>query len=355
MAMTAPRRHLTCFLGLLGALALIPVDKLAVAQAPPPARPSSKAPLLFPGDEQLEAVVLEPRLRQLLESLRDPAWKVRDQATSELAANRFSNEQLLAGLRQLDLDAEQRARVLTVLSRRILEAPSGAVGIRMSSGLGEQGGVRIEAVIEGMPAAGLLKAGDLIVSIDGQAIRRSSDLTSIVQSKLPGEIITVDIKRNRIDQNGDFLLDANGQVRREDLQVFFALGSIAQLATDGGNVVRSSTVRSARARWVQTMLDRFAPDPLRVNLPETDVVQETFALRSIDDHPALVWLTSVSAAVERGVLKVDDTLLFQVTSRLRALENQVKDSQLSSAERAWIERVVLRYTRLLSISEWARE
>lgn len=350
--MTAPRCHLTRFLVLLGALAVMPPGKLVVAQDALPQRASSKTPLLFPQDEQLEAVVLEPRLRKLFESLKDPVWKVRDQATSELVANRFSNEQLLAGLRQLDLDAEQRARVLTVLSRRILEAPSGAVGIRMSTGLGEQGGVRIEAVIEGMPAAGLLKAGDLIVAIDDQSVRRSSDLTSIVQSKLPGETITVDLKRNRFDQNGDFMLDENGQVRREDLQVFFALGSISQLASDGGNVVRSSSVRSARARWVQTMLDRFAPDPLRVQLPETGVVQESFASRSITDHPALVWLTSVSGAVERGVLQVDDNLRFQVNSRLDALENQASDPRLSSEERAWVKLVISRYTAL---SEWSRE
>ena len=352
MAMTASRRPLSWILALLGALAVLSAGVSTTAQDAPPARPSSKAPLVFPEDDQLRAVVLEPRLRKLLESLGDPSWKVRSQATSELVANRFSNEQLLAGLRQLDLGVEQRARVLAVLSRRILEAPSGAVGIRMSSGLGEQGGVRIEAVIEGMPAAGLLKAGDLIVAIDDQPVRRSSDLTSIVQSKLPGETITVDIKRNRIDQDGDFLLDEKGQVRREDLQVFFALGSIAQLATDGGNVVRSSTVRSARARWVQTMLDRFAPDPLRVRLPANGVVEESFVSRPIDDHPALVWLSSVSAAVERGILEPDDTLRFQVSSRLDALRSQRSDPRLSSEERAWLERVITRYVEL---SEWSRK
>ena len=100
------------------------------------------------------------------------------------------------------------------------------------------------------------------------------------------------------------------------------------------------------------MLDRFAPDPLRVQLPETGVVQESFASRSITDHPALVWLTSVSGAVERGVLQVDDNLRFQVNSRLDALENQASDPRLSSEERAWVKLVISRYTAL---SEWSRE
>ena len=217
-------------------------------QGIPPRPEPSPVSFQFPSDDALRRLALEPRLETLVEQLRSPSWSIRDQATRALRANPFSNEQLLAAMRQFELDPEQRSRLLTILSRRILDAPSGAIGIRMNSVAGALDGVQVEAVIEGMPAAGLLKAGDLITEIDEKPVRRSTDLTAIVQSKLPGDLITVVLQRMRIDEDGEFLLDADGQIRRERVEVRFALGSIDTLDSDGGNVVRSSSVRSSRAR-----------------------------------------------------------------------------------------------------------
>ena len=329
----------------MAGLVMLQGDRVAVAQDPPPlgqvVLPEAS---LLPTDDELDRVTIEPSLRELVASLRSPVWKTRNQATSELEDRRFGNQQLLAAMRQLDLDQEQRARLLAVLSRRILDAPSGAVGIRMSTGFAQQPGVRIEAVIEGMPAAGLLKAGDLIIRIDDKILMRSSDLTSIVQSKMPGDFIKVDVKRNRIDEDGEFMLDPNGQVLQEDVQVRFALGSIKQLNTDGGNVMRSSRVRSERAQRVRALIDRFASDPVLVRLSASTTDESQAITAPVGNHPAMAWISSISAAIDQGVLKVEPSLREHIDHRLGLLEMEVADPDLPPEERAWLQRVVEAYS-----------
>ena len=204
-------------------------------------------------------------------------------------------------------------------------------------------GVQVEAVIDGMPAAGLLKAGDLITQIDDQLVRRSSDLTGIVQSKLPGDLITVVLERTRVDQNGEFLLDVNGEIRRETVEVRFALGSIEQLSSDGGNVVRSSSVRSERARWVQQLLDRFASDPVRITIAESALKVDSFIGRGVEQHPAMIWLSGISIALERGTIEMDPNLRLQIFRRLSAIEAETAAESISPEERAWLELVAERY------------
>ena len=346
----APRRIVPCIgcFRLIGltVLLLSTVHGHALQNAPPSIDPTERG-FRFPADATLAEVTLLPRLKVLLETLRSPIWSVRDQAMRELASDAFPNEQLLAAMRQFDLDSEQRARLLTIMSRRILDAPSGAVGIRMSSGMGAQNGVQIEAVIEGMPAAGLLKAGDLVIQIDEQPVRRRTDLTAIVQSKLPGDLITVVLKRIRIDQNGEFLLDDTGEVRRELVEVRFALGSIDQLASDGGNVVRSSSVRSDRARLVQELLQRFAGEPVRIEAVSSAMQASEIAARSVDKHPAVIWLTSISVALEQGTLEMSANLRLQIFKRMDSITEPVSEEPVSDEQRMWLERVSERYFQIV--------
>ena len=317
----------------------------------PQAAPSDTAPsssgFQFPSDAALNELELVPRLQPLLLSLQSPVWSVRDQAMRELASEAFSNEQLLAAMRQFDLDSEQRARLLTIMSRRILDAPSGAVGIRMNSGLRGQNGVQVEAVIEGMPAAGLLKAGDLIIQIDDQPVRRSTDLTGIVQSKLPGDLISVVLQRIRIDQNGEFLLDDGGEILRERVEVSFALGSIDQLSSDGGNVVRSSSVRSNRARLVQELLQRFASEPIKITVADSPMQAiELTPAGSVDQHPAIIWLNSISMALQRGTLEMTPNLRLQIFKRLNSLQEQASGELVRSEQQEWLKLVIQRYSQI---------
>lgn len=329
----------------LGVLLLVFVPAHGRQGAPPRSEASPEA-FQFPSDDALGQLALEPRLEALVGQLRSPSWATRDRATRALRTKSFSNEQLLAAMRQFELDSEQQARLLTILSRRILDAPSGAVGIRMNSVVGALDGVQVEAVIEGMPAAGLLKAGDLITEIDEKPVRRSTDLTAIVQSRLPGDLITVVLQRMRIDEDGEFLLDADGQIRRERVEVRFALGSIDTLESDGGNVVRSSSVRSSRARLVQELMQRFAPEAIRISVDRPSEAAPDFGSRSPDEHPSIIWLNSIAISLDRGVLEMDPNLRLQIFSRLNALEEEASTVTAPSEQRVWLDRVIERYSEI---------
>ncbi|MEE2681532.1 MAG: PDZ domain-containing protein [Planctomycetota bacterium] len=342
---TNPRHGGPLFLGML-VLSLV-AGRLHARQAAPANAEPSPQEFRFPTDEVLKRLALSNRLEALVGQLGSRVWSVREQAMRTLASGAFSNEQLLAAMRQIQLDSEQQARLLTILGRRILDAPSGAIGIRMNSAIGALDGVQVEAVIEGMPAAGLLKAGDLITEIDGKPVRRSTDLTAIVQSKLPGDLITVILQRMRIDEDGEFLLEDDGRIRRERVEVSFALGSIETLESDGGNVVRSSTVRSTRARLVQELMQRFAPEAVRVTIERTEPPESEITSRSPDEHPSVIWLNSIALSLERGVLEMDPNLRLQIFNRMNALEEEASAVTPPSAQRVWLDRVIERYGEIV--------
>jgi S1-C subfamily serine protease len=61
----------------------------------------------------------------------------------------------------------------------------------------EGGGTRVASVVPGSPAAqGGLRAGDVIVALDGQAIARTPDLTLGLRSRLPGDRVDVTVSRD---------------------------------------------------------------------------------------------------------------------------------------------------------------
>jgi PDZ domain-containing protein len=62
-------------------------------------------------------------------------------------------------------------------------------------------GVLIEGVDDSFPAAGKLEPDDVIVAIDGQPVRNTTQLTRVMRTKLPGD--TVDLKVRRGDETVD--------------------------------------------------------------------------------------------------------------------------------------------------------
>lgn len=91
--------------------------------------------------------------------------------------------------------------VISVVSRDLPPSPafapnpsSGYMGIIMSPG---EKGVRVVAVAENTPAARAgLKEGDVIFSIDGQAVETNDDILAILRNKKPGDTIRVAFARN---------------------------------------------------------------------------------------------------------------------------------------------------------------
>ncbi|WP_083256273.1 SepM family pheromone-processing serine protease [Domibacillus iocasae] len=60
----------------------------------------------------------------------------------------------------------------------------------------EYNGIYVLGVFPGMPAEDILEAGDRITSIDGRDIESSKEMTDYVQSKKPGETVSIVFARN---------------------------------------------------------------------------------------------------------------------------------------------------------------
>jgi Lon-like protease len=57
-------------------------------------------------------------------------------------------------------------------------------------------GVLVEAVAQDVPAARVLKGGDLIVSLDGQSVLQPAELRALLAKRRPGSVVSLGIRRN---------------------------------------------------------------------------------------------------------------------------------------------------------------
>lgn len=313
-------------------------------QAPPAARDFLTSAQL-PSDEYLRELEIPAAVLKNVVRLGDLKWEVRDAAARELFELAVADEIFLSVLLQADLDLEQRARLVSIVSRRISEAPRGAVGIRMRRGVGVEAGVVVEAVIEGMPGEKFMRAGDRITGIDGTAVVTSEDLTSIVQSRVPGQAIRVDIVRKLVDERGVTVVGNDGRPKTEEIRVEFPLGSVAQLDSRGG-VSSSSRVLASRARIVDAIRIRFAPRSVRLRTAAVIEQEKAYEGRSPDTHPSVLWLQRRLELVESGLDDLDIDTRRAIRDALAVLIAEAADTGRSFAERAWLKRVINRYIEL---------
>ena len=150
---------------------------------------------IAPDGKPLTEVEIDPQLRELVQRLDDPSFNAREAAVQEIIKDADDRVQLYALLAKNELTVEQRYRLLGVLRDYLLTMPRGAVGIRMENmlpGMAVAGaGVRVAELLPGLPAERVLEVGDRIMSIDGQPLTVTSDLQRHVQSKRPGQKITI--------------------------------------------------------------------------------------------------------------------------------------------------------------------
>ncbi len=83
--------------------------------------------------------------------------------------------------------------------RREIKRVGGALGVRLAGRGGPGGGVEILAVVPDSPAdeAGLA-AGDLVMSVGGEAVRNSPELIARIQEYDPGQEVVVDVVRDGV-------------------------------------------------------------------------------------------------------------------------------------------------------------
>ncbi|MFM9168704.1 MAG: PDZ domain-containing protein, partial [Phycisphaerales bacterium] len=145
--------------------------------------------------EALATVVPDPRVDALVDELDADDQAARARASAALLEPAVPEEQVWLRLSRGGLSAEAHRRLLAVGRSRIVDAPRGALGIQMAGRFASPDGVVITALIPNMPARLVLKPGDRIVLLDGKPIQVDQQLSSIVQTKRPGERIKVVVMR----------------------------------------------------------------------------------------------------------------------------------------------------------------
>jgi PDZ domain-containing protein len=70
-------------------------------------------------------------------------------------------------------------------------------------------GARVESVVDGMPAQGVLQPGDVIDAVDGQPVHTTDDLVQAIAGHPVGEHLTVDVQRGGQDMNVDMATAAS--------------------------------------------------------------------------------------------------------------------------------------------------
>ncbi|HEY0697690.1 MAG TPA: trypsin-like peptidase domain-containing protein [Micromonospora sp.] len=77
---------------------------------------------------------------------------------------------------------------------------------------GTGGGVRLASVDPAGPAAGAgLRAGDVIVKLDGRTLEEPTDLIALVRKYAPGSVVTVEYRRGGTRQNASVTLAADAK------------------------------------------------------------------------------------------------------------------------------------------------
>jgi hypothetical protein len=318
-------------------------------------RPVAQQAEPLPGDEVLRGRSLSPEAEAALAELGAPEFERRQAASERLRGDTIPIDELLAALARTTLSDEQRNRLVTIAIDRIVNAPRGALGIRMdivrNPGLvaGAVGGVRVTGLVDGMPAARHLEVDDVIVAINGRALRDRDDLVTVVQGLAPGTIVRVEAIRAERDDRGKPRLDAAGQPVTRRIDAVFPLGSTRDLEQDGDRqgAMVANPVTGQRLELARAVAQRFGPLPRIVAVPEDRLAAERLAQQSPDIHPDVQSLLRWRELVKLQGGVWDETTLELLRGTLAELRRRAADPSLTAAERDWFSRVADRYAELI--------
>lgn len=314
--------------GVVCALATIAVEARGLAQVPPGAVQFDTSIL----DRDLGAIRIDPEFATLVEQLGSESAAARSEAQAALLSRRVPVFELLAVLQRSDLDVEQRQRLLRVVDDQVRSIPRGALGIRMETAREAGEGVVISGFVTGMPAEDVLQIGDRIVVIEGQPTPTSVELISAVQSRLPGEVLRLEIVRR-----GD-----DGVERKQIVDL--VIGSVEQLGQSPDDpFARSNPVLAQRAKFIAEIGRRYGPSRVEVELePRTAAPAPP-----IESHPELLRLRRYLEIVDSGAVSDPTALEILWQRRLARLRQSAVDPRLGAAERAVMREVVERFEGML--------
>ncbi|GJQ30244.1 MAG: hypothetical protein HBSAPP03_21280 [Phycisphaerae bacterium] len=202
----------------------------------------------------------------------------REAAALEVASDPRTNLALLerylarAGDSNGTLSAEQR-ECLTRLAVGLFKAePRGAMGVSFA-GFDAAEGVEILSTVEGFDARRVLRAGDIIRTMDGMPVRFNQDARAVILSHDPGDALVMEIVRGGEVQTVTMTLGAFSELRNaaEPNDLVLATAWEIRCARRAGAMATAAPVLESgleASRWASlTMARRPLPAPGRAGLP----------------------------------------------------------------------------------------
>jgi PDZ domain len=306
----------------------------------------------LPSSEELLARPRSPLADELVRDLGAAEYATRRAATERLLGSDVPLEDLLAMLARGGLSPEQHHRLLSIAFDRIVNAPRGALGVQMNLARGGEPGVRVTRVIAGFPAEKHIQVDDLIVAIDGRAVRDPDDLRMIVQGHPPGIEVRVEAIRAERDARGKIKLDDAGNPLTRRIDVRVPLGSKRELDNaeplqGGPRGFGRDPLDTARQEEGRALVRRFPPPTVNTRLPDDAKVDAEFATRDVDRHELVETLLLEIADARLSQRPLAPQKVGYTKSQLRAIRQRSEDPTHSDAERAWLRRVADRLDELL--------
>jgi hypothetical protein len=290
----------------------------------------------------MRGVVADPAVTALVRALGATDFAQRDAATTALRDAKVPDEQIWIHLQSTPggLTYEAHARLLDIGYSRIKDAPRGALGIQMAPRMGETDGVTVTALIPNMPAQKVLRPGDRIVELDGKPIQVSQQLSTIVQTKRPGERIPLVVMRGQRDAVGRVVGGPDGRPVETRHELEIEVGSRADLEKFGDGGMDAPIFDGGRNQMSELLLETF-PTPVQMMRIER-VPGESIA---VDSHPDIIQLQGQLASPDglglgAGVRSV-------LRARLDSLDASARAPGLTDDERAWFQAVAERYRELI--------
>ena len=272
-------------------------------------------------------VPTSPETQRLVAQLDADSFAQRQAAEEALVARRAPLSELLGVLSRPGLSAEQRQRLVGVVSRQVERIPRGALGIRMDTGRDIGRGVVVSGFVEGMPASAVLELGDRIVEIEGAPTPTANELIGAVQRRLPGEVIRLRVFR--IEQGIE-----------SEKSIDLVLGSVEQLQQDDTDpFARQNPVLAERTRFIAELQLRYGSSVLAVATPAS-------ADRD-SRHPELRRAERCAALLASEAITDRDAMRAILERRLGRLRQEASDPRRDAQERASLREAAVRYEAIL--------
>jgi len=345
--MTAPPHHHAVVITTLAALLLC--CPAAHGQADAAERVGERTPMgrlrtpaVLPDRDELADVIIPDALIELAAELNDDSYPKRDAATANLRSGEYSIGHLCALLDRAALSHEARYRLLAEVRRRVTYT-RGALGVSMSVWTRRPDalpGIVVRDLLVGFPARRVLQIGDRITHIAGEAVHFNDDVLVLVQTRQPGDIVTMTVQRPRTDGKGNQLRDDAGEPLFDELELKVELGAAEALAdpSTGRQPLPSGLERRQRME-AEEASRRYLPLTRRISihgaeqagLAENDALRLAAQLREARTVIQLIQNELDFYNQSRFQMPAGQRLLWH--DRLRIIDDLIRDPALPDAAR----------------------